>query len=1092
MACGTPQAAAVGILEERRFVTVLFADLAGFTARAEALDPEDVRAFLVPYYGVITSEVTSHGGRVDRYLGDGVMAIFGAPVAHEDDAERAVRAALRIAERVGALELDLHVRLGINTGPVLFASAADGRDDGVTGDAVNTAARLQAAAPLDGVVVGEATYQATVHALRYEALTPVQAKGKASPVPLWRALGPIAQTAGVLRVEATPFVGRDLELALLVALFERARNTPSLEVATIVGDAGLGKSRLVRELAGHVNALPGLVTWRVGRCLPYGDGMGLWALGEIVRAHAGIGDGDDQATLSAKLDAVLDEPDPSLRTWTKSRLAPLVGLAVAAAPPRQEEAFAAWSRFLESIARRRPTVLVLEDLHWAGEAMMAFLEHLADHGAGLPLLIVATARPEIAERHPAWLARSRHGTVVSLAALTAPAMEALVHATLPRAKPDLVTAVLTRAEGSPLYAEQLAAIVRDRVTPLTGGHGDEAFVPPGLEGLLAARLDALPADARSAVLDAAVVGRTFWAGAVAALSGRSTDDLAPALAELVRREIVRPVVTSMMTGEAEYTFWHALLRDTAYLELTRRDRLARHRATAAWLLDRAGATLGDAAQIVVSHLDRALELAAALGRTADVAEMQASLVPALLAASDHAMRTQASRAPVLLGRALDLMAPDDPARADVLARLGRAYTTAADFPSAVTAFDAAAEILDARGDDVAVAELAAPRAVALVNAGSSERAVDVLDEALAVLERDPGPAYVRALAERAHSHGTDRHPSTLGEAERAIAVAAGVGLAAPHRALAARGMARWEADPSAARSDMIAAVAGAVRDGELRAAMVAQVNLAGLVADSESVGAGVRALGDAIAFAGAHGLPAEEVRAARVAKLVFAGEWSEVIREADELLPWARRSGDAFMEVRLRLASAYVRLERGEAIGEQGDLAGLARDAGWCPLQIAPVVAGAKLAVGDNAGARRLLADALDASYAGALFGFVWFVRACLRADGPDLARRGVQVGTGRVSALDLAVVDAMVAEASGALEAARGGYERVSTELARLGDVPEHAYAITGLGRSLLVLGEVERGAALLRDGRETWERLGAVPRIAEVDALLATSAPS
>ncbi len=346
-ACAAPLAATTPMREERKFVTVLFADLAGFTSRSEALDPEDVRAFLVPYYDVLTAEIERHGGLVDRFLGDGVMALFGAPLAHEDDPERAVRTALRILERIPSLGLDLHVRLGINTGEVLYAAATGERDDSVTGDAVNTAARLQAASPVDAVVVGEATYRATAHLFRYEALQPIRAKGKAEPVPLWRPLGPIARRAGELHPEATPFVGRDLELSLLVGLFERARSTPSVELVTIVAEPGLGKSRLVRELARHVDALPEFVTWRIGRCLPYGDGISLWALGEIVKSHAGILDTDDQATLAAKLEAVLLEPDPSLRTWMKDRLAPLVGLESTTQPPVQEEAFTAWRRFVE-------------------------------------------------------------------------------------------------------------------------------------------------------------------------------------------------------------------------------------------------------------------------------------------------------------------------------------------------------------------------------------------------------------------------------------------------------------------------------------------------------------------------------------------------------------------------------------------------------------------------------------------------------------------------------------------------------------------------------------------------------------------------
>ncbi len=664
-ACAAPLATPAPPREERKLVTILFCDLAGFTARAETLDPEDVRAFLVPYYDILGAEITRHGGRVDRFLGDGVMALFGAPIAHEDDPERAVRAALRILARIPSLGLDLHVRLGINTGEVLYAAGPGGeRDDAVTGDVVNTAARLQAAAPVDAVVVGQATYRATVHLFRYEALAPISAKGKADPVPLWQPLGPIALPAGELRPEATPFVGRGVELALLGALFDRARATPSLELATILAEPGFGKSRLVRELARHLEALPDLVTWRLGHCLPYGDGVGLWALGEIVRQHAGILDTDDQVAVSAKIDAVLSEPDPSLRAWMKDRVGALVGLQTGSAPPQQAEAFTAWRRFVESIARSRPTVLVIEDLHWADDTLVAFLQHLADHVAGLPVLLVTTARPELEERHPAWLSRTRRSSVLSLAALPELSMTELVAELIPDASPGMTATILERASGSPLYAEQLAAILRDRPASGPAENLDEAAIPPSIAALLAARIDALPDAEKAVLLDASVIGRTFWPGAVAAVGGHEPVEVERRLAELARRELIRPAYPSSMEREAEFTFWHVLLRDVAYGRLTRTARLAKHVAAATWIADRPVGARGEAGEIVVAHLDRALELAGRTGAAAELGRIRAALVGALLEAADHAARTQALRAPSILRRSLELMARDDHRRAE--------------------------------------------------------------------------------------------------------------------------------------------------------------------------------------------------------------------------------------------------------------------------------------------------------------------------------------------------------------------------------------------------------------------------------------------
>jgi len=1090
-ACAAPLAAATPIREERRIVTVLFCDLAGFTARAEALDPEDVRAFLVPYYDVLTAEITRHGGLVDRFLGDGVMALFGAPVAHEDDPERAVRAALRIIEGVPSLGLELQVRLGINTGDVLFATGQGGeRDDSVTGDAVNTAARLQAAAPVDAVVVGETTYRATAHLFRCEPLEPIRAKGKAEPVPLWRPLGPIARRAGELHPEATPFVGRDVELALLEALFERARATPSLEVATILAEPGLGKSRLVRELARHLEALPDLVTWRLGRCLPYGDGAGLWALGEIVKVHAGILDTDDQTAVSARLDAVLTEPDPSLRAWMKDRLGPLVGLQVTSEPPQQEEAFTAWRRFVESIARRGPTVLVVEDLHWADDTLVAFLSHLADHVAGLPLFLVTTARPELEERHPAWLSRTRRSSVVSLAALPEPSMAALVAELIPRASPEMTATILDRAAGSPLYAEQLAAILRDRpAMRRTDGLDDEA-IPPSIAALLAARIDALPAAPKAVLLDASVIGRTFWPGAVAAVGGHEPAEVETQLDELVRRDLIRPAYPSSMESEEEFTFWHALLRDVAYAKLTRRARLARHRAAAAWITERAGTAIGGAGEIVVAHLDRALELARATGAAAELGRIRAALVGALLDAADTAIQTDLPRALTHLRRAVEMMEPADARRPAAMRSLGHALSASSDYPEAVAAFESAAAMLRARGDPVAAAELGAPLAVALGSEGDFQRGVAVLTESRAVLERHPGPGLAAILAEQAALRIFGEHADAPDLAAKAIELASSFGLPPPYRALMVRGITGLPLGHAGAEADLRGAIDGAVGAGDLRAASITFYNLATMSGDIAGPAAAIRVFDEAIAFCGAHGVPTELARSGRVEGLMHAGEWDELLREADHVAAWARRHGDVMSEVVVRLAATHVRLERGESIGRQDALAAMTRDVGYLPTWAAPIIAEAALAEQDVGAARAVLAEALEATADGEFRNDACFVRACLRAGALHLARQALGIAAVPWARdLDRPVAMAIVAEGTGETAAAMAGYENVAPRLSLNGSVPEHAYAVAGLGRCLLALGETEEGIARLMEARATWERLRATPRIAEIDALLAAA---
>lgn len=1089
--CAASLASVSSAREERKTVTVLFADLAGFTSRSEFLDPEDVRAFLLPYYDALTSEVARHGGHVDRFLGDGIMALFGAPTAHEDDPERAVRAALRILERVPALGLDLHVRVGINTGPVLFAAAGGDRDDSVTGDAVNTAARLQAAAPTDGVVVGEATYRATNHLFRYEAMEPISAKGKAEPVPLWRPLEPIARTSGELGEETTHFVGRAFELETLVRLFERARATPSLEVVTIVADPGIGKSRLVRELARYVEALPDLVTWRVGRCLPYGEGIGFWALGEIIKGHAGILDTDDQVTLSAKLDAVLTESDPSLRSWMKDRMGPLVGLQVTTEPPQQEEAFTAWRRFLESVAAARPTVLIVEDLHWADDALVAFLQHLAANTAGLPILLVATARPELEERHPTWLGRARRSTVLSLAALRGADMTSLVEATLPGASPELVATVLRRAAGSPLYAEQLAAMFRDRLLPVAGGALDEDTIPPTIAALLAARIDALPPEAKAVLLDASVVGKTFWSGAVAGLGDRDRGDVEPLLAELARRELVRPVYPSSMAGQAEYAFVHALVRDVAYSDLPRTARLARHRSTAAWISEHAGAALGENAEIVVAHLERALELATAMGATGETPVLEATLADALLAAADTAARTKVPRAVGHLRRALALLSAAAPQRPEVLARLGRALNAGSDYLEAAAVLEEARAVLQARNEDRAAAELAAPLAVALFNVGRLDAAEAILSGARDLLERDPGPGLVGILAEQAVLSGNAERADMMDRAEKAIAVAASLGLPPPPRALNTRGVARFPSDAGAAELDFQAAIDGAMEAGDVRTVSATMQMVAIMRSNTIGPAAGLDAFDETVRFCEDHGLPTARPRAIRAQLLLDLGRWVELLPEADDIWRWALQHGDIPSAVSAGVSAAFARLELGETIESADQLSSMARDLG-VPTLATPIAAEWALIAGDIDAARRALDEGLRLTPDGELWGPVAFVRACIRAGVPDLARRALAATSPRAPTIESEAAAAMIAESVGEYPAARSGYERAAEVLAAQGCLGEQAYALAGLGRCLLRLGEAEEGIARLGEARAIWQHLRATPRIAAIDATLASAGAS
>src|SRR5882762_1839550 len=384
---------------ERKVVTVLFADLVGFTARAEQLDPEDVEAILQPYHERLQRELERHGGTVEKFIGDAVMALFGAPVAHEDDPERAVRAALAIRQYAG--EEGIELRIGVTTGEALVRLSAkpEQGETVATGDVVNTAARLQAAAPVNGVLADETTYRATRNAIEYRAVEPVEAKGKADPIPVWEALEARARFGvDVTHHARAELVGRERELSVLRDAFDRARHERVPQLVTLVAVPGMGKSRLVYELRRIVDADPELITWRQGRCLAYGDGVAFWALAEVVKAQAGILERDSEAEAAEKLQLAVGDAidDASDARWVVSHLGPLVGLERGAVlgGDRRGEAFAAWRRYLEALAERRPLVLVFEDLHWADEGLLDFVNELVDWLSGVALLVICSARPE--------------------------------------------------------------------------------------------------------------------------------------------------------------------------------------------------------------------------------------------------------------------------------------------------------------------------------------------------------------------------------------------------------------------------------------------------------------------------------------------------------------------------------------------------------------------------------------------------------------------------------------------------------------------------------------------------------------------------
>ena len=685
-ACGAALDAAVApAREERKVITVLFADLVGFTSRAEKLDPEDVRGFLSPYYARLRHELERHGGTVEKFIGDAVVALFGAPVAHEDDPERAVRAAIAIREAIVELNeadptLELEVRIAVNTGEALVALGAkpDLGEGMASGDVVNTAARLQTAAPVDGILVGEATYRATKHAIEYRDAPPVGAKGKANPVPAWEAVAARARYGfDVEQRPRTQLVGRERELDVLTGALDRVRKDLSPQLVTLVGVPGIGKSRLIAELFQIVDADPELIVWRQGRSLPYGEGLSYWAVAEIIKSQLGILETDSTETAEAKLRQSVSEAieDPQEGGWIERHLRPLVGLdvAVAEGADRRAEAFAAWRRFLEGVAEGSPIVLVFEDLHWADDGLLDFVDYLADWASGVALLIVGTARPELLARRPGWGGGKRNASTVTVSALapdeTATLLGALLEQVLLPA--EIQTAVLKRTEGNPLFAEEYVRMLQDRGFLVQTGGGwqleerEQLPLPETVQGMIAARLDSLEPPDKELVQNAAVLGKVFWTGALAALTGRERFMVDEQLHGLERKEFVRRERRSAVAGETQYAFLHLLLRDVAYSQIPRSERADKHSGAAAWIESLSADRSEDRAEMLAHHYLEAL----ALVRVTDGDE-SALREPARKALTEAAERSLALHAPGAavgyLQAALDLIEPEDPDRARLL------------------------------------------------------------------------------------------------------------------------------------------------------------------------------------------------------------------------------------------------------------------------------------------------------------------------------------------------------------------------------------------------------------------------------------------
>jgi DNA-binding SARP family transcriptional activator len=1061
--------------QERKTVTVLVVEV----VPGAASDPEDLERAAQPALDRIRSAVERLGGTAEPLFANALIGIFGAPRAHDDDALRAVRAALELLDR--AISDGVRLRGGIEAGEALVT--IDGTDVAVTGQVLGEASRLQARAQLGSILVGPAAHRATRHAIEYRELD----GGAWSPHAPRRSHGSGAPEA--------PFVGRAAELDLLERIQARSRDERSVQLVTITAEPGGGKSRLVRELQRRLEALPAPPTWRQGRCLPYGDGITYWALGEIVKAQAGILESDDADTSRLKLATAVGalESDEAARSWIEGSLAALVGIDSASATGDREQAFAAWLRFIEAVAAPGPLVVVFEDIHWADAALLEFIDHLVRHATGVPLLVLCTSRLELIESNAGWAAGIRNATNIALSPLNPPDTERLLHALLGH-EPDAAT--IRRAGGNPLFAQELAWISRQSTSETA------IAIPDSLQAVIAARLDSLSPELKAVASDAAVVGEVFWSGGLASMGDIDLAEVEARLQRLVDHDVVRRRRTTTVARQAEYEFLHVLVRDVAYGQIPRRDRIDRHRAVAAWIEQLAGDRPASHAQLVAHHYLEALQLADRLGDEARVLELRPKARDFLGLAGEGARQLDVAQAQSFYRRALELCDERDPARGRLLARLGEVtqFTGRLDDAEALTR--SAIVELDAQSDLAG----AAGAMVILVGilwrlGGSEDDRRELLLAAIATLEALPETTdLVVAYSQMStlELYG-GRSRGCRDWALKAVDLADRLGATAlkcdPLHLL---GIARFEMGDLSGIDDVRAGVQLGLEAGLGSESQAAMSDLAATLWLSESPAAGLKVKTEAAAFGASRGLTyLEKTTQAQSLWLRFdAGDWDTLIDSADELIAWERARGSGRVTMIALGAKAQVLIERGDtsgAVALEAEFLQRARAMGDSQDIVPALSTGAAIrsAVGDGVGALQLIEELAeqtrDRDPSKRAHNLTLATRVAVAWGAADLARSMVPSGEPNYlrSRLCIAASEAMLTEASGDLEAASLQYIDAARGWAAYGAPAEEAYARIGAARCLAAVGRGRDAAGHLRAGLRLAETLRARPLIEEAARL-------
>ena len=1081
---------------ERRLVSVLFADLVGFTPFAEGRDAEDVRDTLTRYFDLASDVIGRYGGTVEKFIGDAVMAVWGAPTAHEDDAERAVRAALDLVASVGTLGPAIQARAGVLTGEaaVTLGAANQGM---VAGDLVNTASRLQSVAPAGAVLVGDATCRAAARAIVFEEVGEQTLKGKSAPVPAYRALRVVAQRGGRNRAETleAPFVGRDDELRQLKDLYHATSRDRRARLVSVIGPAGIGKSRLAWELHKYLDGLVEPIWSHDGRSPAYGEGISFWALGEMVRQRCGLLETDDERTTRAKVGDTLAEhvPDAEERRWIEPALLALLGVERGGG---SEELFGAWRTFFERLAASAPVVLAFEDFHFADAGLIDFVEHLMEWSRNAPLFVVTLARPLLLERRPTWGAGTRNFSSLHLEPLPEAAMRELLAGLVPGLPEPAVHAIVARADGVPLYAvETVRMLVAEGRLVLQGdtyapaGDLTSLAVPETLTALVSSRLDALPPDERALVADASVLGQSFTLASLAAVSGITAQVLEPRLRALMRRELLTLEADPRSPERGQYAFVQALIREVAYNTLAKADRKARHLAAARHfetlgadelvgalaghylaahdnaaegpeadaLATQARITLRGAAERAAAlgaHEQALAFLQQALGVATDAAEL-ADLGERLGEEAGAAARFDDAEA--FLRQAADRYRTvgDRPSAARATAAAGRLLVTARRSTQALELLESAAAEFSDLGDDPALVALHSQLARSYMISGSDRRAIEIADRALEVAEHAD---LVALLADTLITKGSAL--CDLGRLREGVGVIeAGERLARTHgltstllRALNNRTISQGEIDPAASLDANREGLALARRVGQrhwvfgfatgvgFQAFLLggwdeAAEVLSGALADDPPPEARVDLLANALLVAAYRGQPVTEV----------VDEIRRLVGDSSELSP---------------LGQLY------DASGNAAFAAGRLADAASDMRRAAEVMAGVA-GTGERMTAARAALWQRDAG--GAVAELEAIDRAGFHAPAVEARRMTIRAG--------LAALDGRVVEAVGlyrdALQAWRGLGLQVDE-------------ALTGIDMAILLDPALPEVRTAADDTRRILVRLGASPLLARLDAAL------